>query len=144
MLISRLLLEYFSQFLFQFLPIDVAGDDGAVGGKEDGMREGINSVKCSRNVLGIDNLRIWDAEVTDGFFCLFGFVAEGNAKHRQPSLLVLLIEANQVGNLLSAWATPRCPEVGKYILAASDIVREACGLSVVFYGKILEHLALFL
>ena len=53
------------------------GDDGAVGGEEDRMREGINSVKCSRNVLGIDDLRIGDAEFADGFLCIFGLVAEG-------------------------------------------------------------------
>ena len=74
-LISLLLIsmhEDFCQFRFQFIPIDIMGDDGAVGGEEDGMREGINSVERSRNVLGIDDLWIWDAEITDGFFCLFG------------------------------------------------------------------------
>ena len=86
--------EDFCQFRFQFIPIDIMGDDGAVGGEEDGMREGINSVERSRNVLGIDDLWIWDAEITDGFFCLFGLVAEGYAKHRQPFLLVLLIKAD--------------------------------------------------
>ena len=82
------------------------GDDGAVGGEEDGMREGINSVERSRNVLGIDDLWIWDAEITDGFFCLFGLVAEGYAKHCQSFLLILLIETNQVGYLLTAGTTP--------------------------------------
>ena len=76
------------------------------------MRESINSIERSRNILGIDNLRIRDAEVTDGFHCLFGLVTEGNAKHRQTFLLVLLIETDQVGYLLSAWAAPRSPEVG--------------------------------
>ena len=76
------LLEDFCQFPFQFISIDIAGNDGAVWGKEDGMREGVNSVKCSWNVLGIDDLWIRDAEVTDGFLCLFGLVAEGDAKYR--------------------------------------------------------------
>ena len=95
------------------------------------MREGINSIERSWNVLGIDDLRIWDAEVMDGFLCLFGLVAEGDTKHRQAFLFVLLIEVDQVGDLLSAWATPRSPEVCKNVLAASHIVREACGLSVI-------------
>ena len=62
------LLEDFCQFPFQFISIDIAGNDGAVGGKEDGMREGVNSVKCSWNVLGIDDLWIRDAEVTSDKF----------------------------------------------------------------------------
>ena len=108
-LISFLLIsmhEDFCQFRFQFIPIDIMGDDGAVGGEEDGMREGINSVERSRNVLGIDDLWIWDIEVADGFFCFLGFVTEGNAKHRQSFLLILLIETNQVGYLLTAGTTP--------------------------------------
>ena len=138
------IVEYLFEFLFQFLSIDISGYDGTVGGKEDGMRKGINSIERSGDVLSIDDLWIWDAEVADGLFCLFWLVAEGDTKHRQPFLLVLLIEADQVGYLLSAWATLRSPEVGKYILAASHIVREACGLSVVLNGKVFEHLALFL
>ena len=62
------LLEDFCQFPFQFISIDIAGNDGTVWGKEDGMREGVNSVKCSWNVLGIDDLWIRDAEVTSDKF----------------------------------------------------------------------------
>ena len=86
------------------------------------MREGINSVKCSRNVLGIDDLRIGDAEIADGFFCFLGFVTEGNTKHCQSFLLILLIETNQVGYLLTAGTALRSPEVCKNILAASHII----------------------
>ena len=86
-LISLLLIsmhEDFCQFLFQFIPIDITGDNGTVGGEEDRMREGINSVKRSRNVLGIDDLRIGDAEFADGFFCFLGFVTEGKPSTVNP------------------------------------------------------------
>ena len=124
-LISLLLIsmhEDFCKSRFQFIPIDITGDNGTVGGKENGMRKGIYTIECGRNVLSIDDLWIWDAEITDSFFCFLGFVAEGNAKHCQSFLLILLIETNQVGYLLTAWAAPRSPEVSKNILASSHII----------------------
>ena len=133
------------EYLFEF-PIDVltaqpTGDDGAVGGEENDVGDTADIVDVGGYLLCIDDLRIGNAVILDGFQSVFGLVPCGDADDLQTTVLIFVVGFDDVGDLLTAGAAPRSPEVCKHILASAHVITKSGGLSDVLYGEVHKRLA---
>ena len=92
--------EDFGELCLQFFAAKIARDDVAFGVEEQDVRNAIKLVGFDGYSLGVDDLRIGDAEFLDGGFGMSGLVGNGNAKDLQAFSFVLLVGGDEVGRFL--------------------------------------------
>ena len=138
-----LLAEDFLQFRFDLLSAQTTLQYLAVGGKEDDFGNASDGVEVCGDLLRIDDLWIGNFLFLDGLQRNFGLVPGGNAEDLQPLIFIIVVSGDEVGNLASSRAAPRCPEINEHILAATYIVGEPRCLTFILHSEVLEHIALF-
>ena len=136
------IVEYFLKPPFKFFAAcNPAGEDGAVGGKENLMGNPCHSIDA--HGLGFVNLGKRDAQfLHDAVGFLWG-VSDGDSDYLQPFVLVFLVQGNDMGHVSRARPAPRCPEISKHIVASPHEVGNGGRLAIRRNAReFLEHLAL--
>ena len=85
---------------------EIALEDGSVRSEKDDVRNPLDAVEISWDLLGIDDLVPADSELCSSLGGLGRIIPYCHAEHVKAVAMVFLINALEVWHLAAAWAAP--------------------------------------
>ena len=101
-----LFVEYLFEFLVDVLTTQSSGEDGAIGGKEDGVGDSAEMIGTGSNPLSVDDLRVWNDVFLDGGFGVDRLVGDSYADNLEATVAVLIVGGDDSGNFLQTGGAP--------------------------------------
>ena len=138
--------QYFSYGFADLFAPEVPLEDRAVRAEEDNQRNRIESVRFSRDILGVDNLIPDDSKFPGRLDGVLHIVHDGDTEHIEVVTVVGVVHLDEIRHLGLAGAAPGSPKIDQDIFALTDIVGEVDGrglriLRVLDDGEVHERFA---